>query len=93
MKRAPKPLAVFAANDQQALDVLESCESLGITIPEQVAIVGAENYLLAPDAMHIPVSSVDTNLEILGYRGAELLDHLMSGKPPPKSPSASPPRA
>jgi LacI family transcriptional regulator len=36
--------------------------------------------------MHIPVSSVDTNLETLGYRGAELLDQLMSGKPPPKEP-------
>ena len=86
MKRAPKPLAVFAANDQQALDVLESCESIGIAIPEQVAIVGAENYLLAPDAMHIPVSSVDTNLEALGYHGAELLDQLMNGKPAPKEP-------
>jgi len=86
MKRAPKPLAVFAANDQLAVDVLESCESLGITIPEQVAIVGAENYLLAPDAMHIPISSIDTNLETLGYRGAELLDSLMRGEPSPKDP-------
>jgi LacI family transcriptional regulator len=86
IKQAPKPLAVFAANDQQALDVLESCESVGIPVPEQVAIVGAENYLLAPDAMHTPISSVDTNLETMGYRGAELLDQLMSGKPPPKHP-------
>jgi LacI family transcriptional regulator len=86
MKQAPKPLAVFAANDQQAMDVLESCESLGISIPEQVAIVGAENYLLAPDAMRTPISSVDTNLETLGYRGAELLDKLMDGKPAPKEP-------
>jgi LacI family transcriptional regulator len=86
MKRASKPLAVFAANDQQAMDVLETCESLGITIPEQVAIVGAEDYLLAPEAMHIPVSSVDTNLETLGYRGAELLDQLMGGAPPPAAP-------
>ncbi|MGA2242347.1 MAG: DNA-binding transcriptional regulator [Verrucomicrobiota bacterium] len=86
MKRAPKPLAVFAANDQLALDVLESCENIGIGVPEQVAIVGAENYLLAPDAMPIPVSSVDTNLETLGYCGAELLDQLMSGKRPPNEP-------
>jgi LacI family transcriptional regulator len=86
MKNANKPLAVFAANDQQALDVLESCESCGITVPEQVAIVGAENYLLAPDAMRTPISSVDTNLEVLGYCGAELLDRLMSGARPPTEP-------
>lgn len=86
MKRAPKPLALFAANDDQAIDVLDCCESAGIAVPEEVAIVGAENYLLAPDAMHTPISSVDTNLETLGYRGAELLDDLMNGKPPPKEP-------
>ena len=86
MKSAAKPLAIFAANDQQALDVLESCESAGIAVPEQVSIVGAENYLLAPEAMRTPISSVDTNLESLGYRGAELLDHLMSGKAVPKEP-------
>jgi LacI family transcriptional regulator len=86
MKRAPKPLAVFAANDQQALDVLESCESVGINVPEQVAIIGAENYLPAPEAMRTPISSVDTNLEMLGYRGAQLLEDLMNGKPPPPQP-------
>ncbi|HEX9047597.1 MAG TPA: DNA-binding transcriptional regulator [Verrucomicrobiae bacterium] len=86
MKRAPKPLAVFAANDAQALDVLETCESIGLKIPEEVAILGTESYLLSPDTMHTPLSSVDTNLEILGYRGAELLDHLMSGGKPPTQP-------
>src|SRR5262249_32770380 len=86
MKQATKPLAVLGANDQQALDVLESCESVGIKIPEEVAIVGTESYLLAPDTMHTPLSSVDTNLEILGYRGAELLDRLMAGEKAPSEP-------
>lgn len=84
LKEAPKPLAVFAANDAQAVDVLEACESRGIAVPEEVAVVGAENYLLAPDAMLTPVSSVDTNLELLGYLGAQLLDKLMRGARPPK---------
>ena len=85
LKRAPKPLAVFAANDEQALDVLESCNAANLPVPEQVAIVGAENYLLAPDAMVTPISSVDTNLEQLGYSGAALLEKLMNGgKPPPE---------
>jgi LacI family transcriptional regulator len=86
LKKLPRPLAVFAANDQQAVDVLESCELAGLLAPDDVAIVGAENYLLAPDAMHTPISSVDTNLELLGYRGAELLDELMHGRRPPKTP-------
>ncbi|HZI30702.1 MAG TPA: DNA-binding transcriptional regulator, partial [Candidatus Binatia bacterium] len=86
MKQAVKPLAVFAANDQQALDILECCESVGIKTPEDVAIVGTENCLLAPDTMRTPISTVDTNLETLGYQGAELLDQLMAGKKPPEKP-------
>lgn len=84
LKNAPKPVGVFAANDEHALEVLEATEAADLVVPEQVAIVGAENYLLAPDAMHTPISSVDTNLEMLGYTGAELLDQIMHGKRPPK---------
>ena len=86
LKSKPKPLAVFAASDEQAMEVLESCESAGLTVPEQVAIVGAENYLLAANTMHTPISSVDTNLETLGYTGAAVLQDLMNGKSPPKKP-------
>lgn len=82
----PKPLAVYAANDEQALDVLESCETAGLNVPEQVAIMGAENYLMAPDAMRTPISSVDTSLETLGYSGAALLEDLMNGKKAPEKP-------
>jgi LacI family transcriptional regulator len=86
LKKFPKPVGVFAANDQHALDVLEACASAGVVVPDEVAIVGAENYLLAPEAMQTPISSVDTNLELLGYRGAELLDQLMRGKRAPTEP-------
>lgn len=86
LKPMPKPLAVFAANDEHALEVLEACERAGLNVPEQVAIVGAENYLLAPDAMITPISSVETNLETLGYTGAALLEDLMNGKRAPEKP-------
>jgi LacI family transcriptional regulator len=86
LKRAPKPLAVFAASDGLALEVLEICESAGLAVPESVAIIGAGNSLLAADAMHTPISSVDTNLELLGYRGAALLAGLMQGQPAPAEP-------
>lgn len=80
LKSLAHPVGVLAANDQHALEVLEACEQAGLQVPEQVAVVGIGNYLLAADAMHIPISSVDTNLELLGYRGAATLDGLMSGK-------------
>ena len=45
-----------------------------------------DNSLLAVDAMRTPISSIDTNMQMVGYRGAELLDRLMQGKPAPKQP-------
>jgi LacI family transcriptional regulator len=86
LQATPKPLAIFAANDSHALEVLEACELAGLSVPEEVALVGAENYLLAPEALPTPISSVDTNLETLGYRGAALLEDLMNGKKPPTKP-------
>jgi LacI family transcriptional regulator len=91
LRQAPKPLALFAATDDHALEVIETCESAGLAVPEQVSIIGMDNSLLAVDAMHTPISSVDRNLELVGYQGAELLDRLMHGKPAPKEPVRIPP--
>lgn len=91
LKRAPKPLALFAASDDHALEVVETCEAAGLAVPEAVSIVGMDNAILAADAMRTPISSVDRNLEMLGYRGAELLDALMRGKRPPANPIRIPP--
>jgi LacI family transcriptional regulator len=85
IKRAPKPVGLFAASDGLALEALETCEAAGIAVPEQVAIVGAGNSLLAVDAMRTPISSVDTNMETLGYRGALELERLMHHKAAPVS--------
>src|SRR5215471_8380377 len=86
LKKAPKPLGLFAATDDHALDVLETCESIRLAVPEQVSIIGMDNSLLAVDAMRTPISSIDSNLETVGYRGAELLDSLMHRKPAPTEP-------
>jgi len=91
LKNAPKPLALFAATDDHAVEVLEICEATEITVPEQVSIVGVNNSLLAVDAMHTPISSVDTNLEQVGYQGAQLLGDLMAGKRKPTTPIRVPP--
>lgn len=91
LKKAPKPLALFAATDDHALEVIEVCDSVGISVPEEISVVGMDNSLLAVDAMSTPISSVDQNFTTLGYRGAQLLDELMHGKPAPAEPIFIPP--
>lgn len=91
LKNAPKPLALFAATDDHALEIIEVCETSGIAVPEEVSVIGMDNSLPAVDAMRTPISSVDLNFTTLGYRGAELLDQMMHGQPPPREPIRIPP--
>jgi len=80
------PLAVFTGSDDQAVEVLEACEVIGLRVPEDVAIVGGESCLIMPEAMRIPISNVDTGQERVGYEGARLLDDIIQGASPPVSP-------
>jgi len=91
LRQARKPLALFAASDDHALEVIETCELAGLAVPEQVSIIGLDNSLLAVEAMRTPVSSIDRNLETVGYSGARLLDRLMQHKPAPAKPIRIPP--
>jgi LacI family transcriptional regulator len=92
LKNLPKPLAVFSALDWLAAeDVLGCCEDAGLMVPDEVAIAGSGNYLLAVDTMPIPITTIDPNWEGMGYRGAALLDSLMDGNPPPREPIRWPP--
>lgn len=91
LKAIPKPVGIFAASDGLALELVETCEDAGIKVPEDVAIVGAGNSLLAVDAMQTPITSVDVNMESIGYEGARLLDKLMRREPSPTQPVRVPP--
>jgi LacI family transcriptional regulator len=87
----PKPLAVLA-RDNEAVEVLEACLSAGLTVPEQVAVLGIDNTETICSCLYITLSSVDPNLELMGYEGAALLDRLIQGLPAPPSPIYIPPR-
>lgn len=91
LEKSPKPLAVFAANGTLALEVRELCETVGIHVPSQVAIVGIDDYLLSVGATSRMISGVDTNLERQGYEGAALLDRMMNGEKRPTKPIRIPP--
>jgi LacI family transcriptional regulator len=92
LKHAPKPLAVMAQNDDSAILVLYACIDAGISVPEEVAVIGADNNPLICDFAPIPLSSVDCDLHSLGYNAASSLDRLINGSRPPESPFLSPPK-
>lgn len=77
LKTAKYPLAVFAADDNHAAEIIEICLKEGIQIPEQVSILGVRNDSLICESLAVSLSSIENHLEIQGYKAAEVLDSLM----------------
>lgn len=72
-----KPTAVFAAWDERARDVLESCHALRIRVPQQVVILGVDDNELTCTLASPELSSIRPDSEGQGFRAAQLLDRMM----------------
>lgn len=88
----PKPIAIFVSCDHVAPLVLEGCSRLGITVPEQVAVLGVNNDTVACSVCNPTLSSIDASHDEIGYRAAKLLEELMDGGEAPKCPIFVAPR-
>jgi len=76
----PKPLAVMACYDFRGQQVLDACRRRGITVPDEVAVLGVDNDDLLCDLTAPPLSSVILNPYRTGYEAATLLERMMSGE-------------
>ena len=85
------PFGVFAGNDMIARYVANAARESGLTIPEDVAIVGSGNETVACLRPDPTLSSIDYGYQRVGHRAAEILDGLMSGGAPPAEPIYLPP--
>ncbi len=76
----PRPVGLFTFNDVGALHAAEAATSLALHIPNDVAILGADDdpvlCLLSP----CPLSSVQIGHRDLGARAASLLEDLLNGR-------------
>ncbi|MCC9607384.1 substrate-binding domain-containing protein [Blastopirellula sp. JC732] len=86
VSKLPKPVGVMACTDQLGFWLLDACRRCGATVPEEVAVVGVENDASLCSMASTPLSSVELNGMAVGYRAAELLEHLMRGGKAPKKP-------
>lgn len=79
-----KPVGVFAVNDQLGFWLLDAARRAGIAVPEEVAVVGAENDTMLCDTASPPLSSVRLRGQAAGYEAARLLDAWMKKQRIPK---------
>ncbi len=80
LKKLPKPLAAMAQYDGEANDVVRACLAAGLRVPDDVAVIGVDNDPVYSTLGPVPLTSVDSNRRLAGYRAAELLDHFLQGE-------------
>ena len=81
----PKPTGVLAAFDDRAIDVLEVCRRLGLSVPNDIAVLGIGNDEPLCDAAVPPLSSVAIEFANQGYRAARELHAMMLGGRSPRT--------
>lgn len=81
LSEAATPLGVFAGSDGLAVLVVRQALALGLTIPEQVAVLGVDNDTLTTRMVSPTISSIELPWEKLGFTAATLLDRMIQGEP------------
>lgn len=92
IRNLPKPVGLMVCNDMRGQQVLDACRVAGVGVPDQVGVVGVDNDEVLCDLSDPPLSSVEPDMERIGFEGAALLDQMMAGKNPPLSPIQIGPR-
>ena len=77
LRALPKPLGIFAANDQLGVYLLDACLRASLAVPEEIAVVGCENDETLCTLATPPLTSVELDGSRVGYEAARLLDALM----------------
>lgn len=92
LQSLPRPLAVFACNDVRGRQIIEACNESGLSVPEEVAVIGVDDDEVICELCSPPLSSVQPDTMRLGYEGAALLDAMMEGEPAPEETIFIPPK-
>jgi LacI family transcriptional regulator len=67
-----RPTAIFAANDLLAIGLLQGFVTNGVSVPEEISLIGYDDIDFAAAAA-VPLSAVRQPRHALGVRAAELL--------------------
>ena len=73
LRKLPRPVSIFAANDRTAYDVLSIAELNGWHVPGDVAVLGIDNIASLCESSRPRLSSILTDFERDGWEAADLL--------------------
>jgi LacI family transcriptional regulator len=73
---ADRPTAVFASNDLSAIQVLRTASELGLSVPDDLSVVGFDNI---PESALVdpPLTTVDQSIQAMGREAVRMLIALI----------------
>jgi LacI family transcriptional regulator, galactose operon repressor len=80
LARPDRPTAIFAFNDNVAIGALNAARKLGLTVPDELSIVGFDDTFQAT-IVTPTLTTVRQPLAELGRMGVSLLTRLIEGQP------------
>lgn len=91
LKECEKPVGILAYNDTDAALVVYAARELGLSVPDEVSVLGIGDDPFLCENQSTPISSVRQDLARGAYEGAALLQRLMDGEKEPEKPVLIPP--
>lgn len=79
----PKPCGIFTCTDGWARPLVRCARVAGLRVPEDIALVGADNDALECELMAPPLSSVMIPWQEVGRSAAQLVQLALSGEASP----------
>lgn len=79
LRDLPKPIGIIAVTDARARQLLQACDTAGIVVPDQVAVIGIDNDPLVGMLSRIPLTSVIQGAKEMGRSAANLLHKMLGG--------------
>lgn len=86
LRTLAKPVAIVAWTTEQGRELIHACRREGLVVPEQVAVLAADNDELLCEACVPSLSGISLTSERIGFEAARLLDRMMHGVAAPKRP-------
>ena len=80
LSRHPEVDGVVCGNDQIARGALDTLRDAGKSVPDDVSVIGHDNWAILVENSRPPLTSIDMNLESLGRQASQRLREAVEGE-------------
>jgi len=91
LRRLDLPVGILVWSSETGRELTTICAELGLSVPEELAVLCVEHDPLMSALAPVPLSNVDQAPTRVGYEAAALLERLMRGGTAPDEPVLIPP--